>query len=437
MDGPEPSVLVSRAACRALLVVVAGFAVAAAGCRRPQQPPPPPDASEQDRAAQIAHARHKAELASCAQSFVALTADPLQIALRNVFLYHDKQRFIIRDEAADTFYYGATACASALEDVANRTPPNNPQTLDPYAKVLVDRDGVIPTPYTEGVNCIYLLRLNGQPRAIVRPADSPDESCPRLSQPYSNVIPMSWSLPAGNPQHYPSTVRWDYHPQTRQMYLGVACGPHWCLVGLAEPSPAAQNPGPPSMSFKERVKGWNDEQYLGYLPGPGTKLRPSNLAARLVPHLNLENWWHGPGTCDVPTSELNKEYHAATIKIMGQDRPDDAALRFYEGTWWRLPPDTVVGGDSLHIMVTLTSQTSGNARYVHLRNQQIVGTSYGPLKVERREDDAATCAALRSLPRERFPHGPPGTARWGWSEDDESAWVRCGYGCCRISNDPL
>jgi hypothetical protein len=35
---------------------------------------------------------------------------------------------------------------------------------------------------------------------------------------------------------------------------------------------------------------------------------------------------------------------------------------------------------------------------------------------------------------ERHKHtpAPPAVAQWGWRDNDEDFWVRCGNGCCHV-----
>ena len=141
---------------------------------------------------------------------------------------------------------------------------------------------------------------------------------------------------------------------------------------------------------KTRVPGWVDEQRLAV----GTRGNLRHTArARIVPYDRLERY---------KTSDFTDRWlFVATIDS--------------DSAYAKLGLDsTRAGGAPNRLDITYSS----SERRWKARMTTPTGTSRQFLVVY-----------------EGHPVDPvPGSARWVWKEDDESAWVMCGAGCCEIGN---
>jgi hypothetical protein len=393
------------------------------------------------------HALERKELAYCAKTLVPLAQQNLlglagldwekglqqrindeATVLTHVLLVHDKQKVIVNGE------YGAMACAAAV--VRHPNPP--PNTFNLVALVEV-KDGPVPTGWLYGpelTTCVYLNLQEPQPKALLRPTR--DGNCPPiLETPKEGDIIENVLLerPTAIESHYPPMVRWDFNPETGMMYLGTTCGTGWCTIA---PKNTRLSPGITSGPEHLRIKGWYDEQFVARRVSSSTdsvSLIPSRLILRIMPHEVLgSRWKHAAGSKDVPTDQLGSPQHVATIHVPNPVLPGaDTALEQYARRWGH-PVPQVQPGTVLHVKMNLLSNEVGEGRYE--LPGPVTSQSLGWRQFERKPDPGNVADALRALEVPKGPYLPLGIARWGWDENDESAWVRCGYGCCRVV-DPL
>jgi hypothetical protein len=142
---------------------------------------------------------------------------------------------------------------------------------------------------------------------------------------------------------------------------------------------------------KTRVPGWVDEQRLAV--GTVGNLRHS-ARARIVPYDQLERY---------KTSDFTDRWlFVATID-----------------------------SDSSYAKLGIAPTTVGGAP-----NRLEVTYSSSERRWKARMITPGGASRQFAVIYEDHPLDPmPGTARWVWREDDESAWVMCGAGCCQIGNE--
>jgi hypothetical protein len=188
--------------------------------------------------------------------------------------------------------------------------------------------------------------------------------------------------------------------------------------------------------------GYYDEQHLAYVPKDGGRgLKPSHLRAQVVPNDTLEN---------IRLEKYFRQWqHVATIVVEDEkDATQEPGLEQYEDGWGLAHRFTfgwwtrdLKPGKSILVEVRMDSaQVAGRDTIVWSARYRQRYPIYKPRGFTTAWSDpvavnyAGPPITLDEIRKrgERLD-GPPGTARWGWKEDDESVWVRCAVGCCELS----
>jgi hypothetical protein len=198
----------------------------------------------------------------------------------------------------------------------------------------------------------------------------------------------------------PPVARWDWDPRRRLHYIGVRCGDAWCEIGRSGFQSSTRYSGGPT----QRIKGWYDEQWLA-VPGPGFRLVPRPRAV-IVPVEGVDTmtmpYFICPGSCAARTVGWK---HVANARFTDVGHPTYASKL------------------NLH---------PGRESEIYMRAR--IGQQ-GRLVWESRIVSGTTIAYKKVV---RVDHGTmyvPGTARWAWRENDETAWVRCAVGCCSVTDE--
>lgn len=205
---------------------------------------------------------------------------------------------------------------------------------------------------------------------------------------------------------YPNTARWEWTggpPDfAGEHYIGVKCGAGWCAVGdsafRARPIPQPRQEHDP----KRAIPGWYDGQFLAVwertpgspndstlVPGPWGMIYP-----RPVPADSTDSAWEtGVLVADIEVTPVaGGDIGAYARKFRAGAQPGHAR----SSIMMRYHP-----GQSPDLQATYMG-ANGSARAQRIR--------VGPLR-----------------------HGPAGSARWQWHDEDETAWVPCPrYGCCDV-----
>jgi hypothetical protein len=364
---------------------------ACAGCRTDDGPPPPPVTAAVD------------SVASCTPifEFRGETLDSVRITLieqiwadaYNIAQYHDCQR-LARYEGNDLVYGPEAKVFGIGLDTFELPGPSQPAVL--VAAISVDAStgdpGYPDLNLLPGLNCVYVARVGATFRAQV--AQEPDLPCePQAPSPGPGDLHVVRSASGGSPADIPPVTRWDEGQLgTRiQPSIGFRCGTGWCEAGPA--SIVHSQPYNPGGNAQERIKGWYDEQFLGEKPGPTNPLRRGLAKATLIPDPLL-------GTYDDDAFN-NQWIRTATIVL-------HSPSNYYAAKYGLAVP----GSYGMY----LTRDPAGNAWSGEIRDSN--------------GNRVKTFSKVEQLHRHPPPSSPPAVARWGWRDDDEDFWVRCGYGCC-------
>jgi len=224
---------------------------------------------------------------------------------------------------------------------------------------------------------------------------------------------------------YPDVARWDWDARHRRQYISIKCAPIWCEItgkaGTFEASPPMtssatfpSNAGPAMPDNSRRrtveVRGWYDEQQLattgasGLVPGPvrgriwpAKGLGTYNDDAAFEPvvsnrwvlsaYVNVTADYFKGGRLLLHEGDSRISLCHGSVDKCRVDRETlPAKCKTGAWDWWsRIDPPN--GGRPYYFCVTKTSHTG---------------------------------------------HEIPAAARWRWDEGDETMWIRCTAGCCKL-----
>jgi hypothetical protein len=325
---------------------------------------------------------------------------------KDVHERHDRQRLYSTEQAHEEDFQalGEIYTAETLQDV------NDPASFTdgvPVAVVYASAaysNGYLK--FSRGYNCVWLKYAAPNAwTARVRPNGS--ETCPAFP---SNALATDpkvyrWTFTKGSqanpvpPESIPSVARWDR--DQRKVFIGVKCADGWCDIGPSEGNKTL----PLQAGTRDEIKGWYDEQILAEDNGQGG-LKNDYLSAKIVPTVQS-------GTLKL--SQFEDWQQVATYYL-------DHYTKAY-GRKLKVIPD----------------KTNINVGYeIWLRHNDDLGPNDG-WQAEIRSAVLGNSVAV-SVKREGHETGAfhvPGTARWEWSENDETAWVRCAEGCCSVGDPPI
>ena len=365
-------------------------------------------------------------------------------ATTNVPEFHDCQRFLALSTNASVpgqFAYDSLFAVFAnpnlgvIDDsirlllstgVANRAiAAAQVYTLGPgYAPLGIGADFSCLYLYAGPLDSIRAVMVNvGQKEQLCATRMNPDN----LAGKRLKVIRTS--VPEPSPREFPTAARWDWSSEGNQQYIGVRCGDAWCEIGDSTfaPSPRYARGGIDQDADRViNIKGWYDEQYLAEIQ---PQLRPGPVKATIIPHPHLKSarftspGWDtvayvaldGPsayyankfGFLPAPVSpdlgRLNRIEicYGTRVECLGSHPASSSIHCGWLDTWWSWLPDF--------------PQKLWWAKY----------TSAGA--------GATTFKCVTRRTHENLPMGSPGTARWRFLHDDETAWVECRQGCCETA----
>ena len=382
---------------------------------------------------------------------------PLSEPVTNIPEYHDCQRFLTGSGGLGSTY--AVFVAFRLDHVV-LGPAAVPVATIYTPNGVYDYLGIKP-----GFNCLFLMNSGGAWAASMVPRGQGDskKNCgdPGINptSPESKKLRVIATNYGGqfNPEDFPPVARWDYDTSHSKHYVGVRCGAAWCEVGDTDltPSPgfagglsfpSLQNTRASWASRVQTVKGWYDAQRLSVLVSGSVV--PSDVHAVLVPAPALDsiNWISWP-------------------------RPD-SGLKYYTNTWVHVAY-TVLDGDypkwnfkhGINKISLCYGGKNANACSIPDPPPPLEATFATALDAcspdptndqwrwwARTESDVnndgtpkATTTVTYSCVRRMDHRGGllaweqghpnmsytiPGTARWFFLPNDESAWTGCPTGCC-------
>lgn len=389
------------------------------------------------------------------QGTVTFDTLPLVGLLTTIPEFHDCQRFIDSSGGRYGPLVGifAVATLSGFELTPGTPPPRAdfrepPGTEDPAAAdepvapvpphpegwpvgVIVNFDQVeyAPLGIKPGINCLYVYPSSERPHGIaarVVPVGSDAQACAAPFSPAmvgTELLAFARRMPLDHPSDYPPVARWDWDPKSSTQFIGISCGRRWCEIGQG----SGFSPSPTHLYFltdrKERrvfaVKGWHDEQWLGRNGIAG--LYPAPYQGTLVPVKNLAEM-------DATTFGTPQWTEVARVAISPHDPAYEDKFTFTTANMpGRMNTIALCQGSWTACIATDAPASAPGAA------PNCKGTTDGmwwARITNTRGDKAYRCVTRR-------PHvgiTMPGTARWLWSDDDESIWVECDEGCCQVHN---
>lgn len=311
--------------------------------------------------------------------------------------YHDCQRLI---EPSNTSEYAQLAALFATQQERPTAAESSRAYLLAYAINFGQASGnntYAPLNLTRGISCVYAQLHPSATYAWLIPTsgsiDCTDLVIDTAGLPAARRLELQRIRhPGATAADYPRVARWDWDANRSEQYIGVECGVAWCEIGRAgftsSPVPAVPPGAPMPNSRVYRIKGWFDVQRLA-VQSAG-RLVPGAQTGVIYPHPFLDS----------------REWSDFGLGVQGAIFAIDNASAIYDGKFNMGP------GASSVVHVTRPTSGSWNGRARRGPADRKVRVTYRP--------QLTAPARLR------------GTARWRWTDEDESAWMSCVHGCCQV-----
>lgn len=277
-------------------------------------------------------------------------------------------------------------------------------------------------------NCLFLYPANKPPsylEANIVPVGSNEVQCKSIPHTSAGTILEVHRTDFGDVKHVPDVARWDWDPTHNTQYIGVGCHKAWCdigPVGFVSSNPHAAPPVPPN-SAQMAVKGWYDEQTLGFPSGSGITV--GTVTGTFVPMPDLGDQDGTPG------KSFEKFKAVATVAIDGGSSvyfnklnlapsPITAmtdTVYLCRGTWEKcaladsaFKPTCGVGTDPSWWAKIVSPKPGGGTPSMSTAYFCITRRDHKGIKI-------------------------PGVVRWRWAIKDETMWISCMVGCCELEAD--
>jgi hypothetical protein len=254
-----------------------------------------------------------------------------------------------------------------------------------------------------GWNCLVIRYDGTKWAARMVPTDVNTRACVAdFSKPANDVQITAVSDPNAGTNDYPPVARFVMDVNWKAG-IGVRCGMAWCTIGIPpgqvknalQPAPGLGSSG----HFHASIPGWYDDQRLAVTDAGNVPPIKPQMEASIIPHYNL-----GAFTID-------KNFDVGRTPVASVYFSSDPTGSKYD-TIWSFKKSTDLASENL----------------IELQHDKTKG-----------RDDGWTVYINGVLNTKlhvvRHGHGGmviPGTARWAWSETDETLWVRCDDGCCEV-----
>jgi hypothetical protein len=371
--------------------------------------------------------------------------NPLQLSIpgpiTDVPEYHDCQRFIVM--------HGNTAKFEAIEavfvrDSLEKVDGSGPDSLvDPHGPSKYDsavakelrlpnsmyiRIRTVGEIYSEGAypslnieptfDCLVMAWVPSQPKHVAAwmvPV-SPESRCKTedaaalLSSAASAPLNVRVAKASGTP---PVAARWEWNPAREVEYIGIYCPAGWCMIYGGR----AFAPAPDHGVNPRRVHGWYDEQRLA---------EPSKTGP--VPNVGNATGWvrPDPGLSGRPASaySTSKWLPSAVIEL---DGPSSVYLN-------KLGVSKDKSGKYTSSIDICMADGSGRCEGIVPDTKGTCPVSPGGGLWFARIHAGNGATIYRCVEYEKItpPFQPPGTTRWAWVDDDDTVWISCPSGCCKV-----
>ena len=255
------------------------------------------------------------------------------------------------------------------------------------------------------------------------------------------VTPHGPIGPPGDP-----LVRWDWNPADNEQFIGISCPTGWCDLH-SKKGPVGSTPARTALQSRlplanpEWREGAYDLQYLAkYANWPPSASGSSNELSRdgtfgfLYPDPSLHT------RTQVTDYVPGQWYASANVFLDTPSETYEYRLNLQPGI---LPPmTTAVGMNAVSLCHSIgendcgipkdqldtscgTDKINGGRWYARIVNVARTHTLYRCVVFQDTyyTDDAGNKVSVPP---------PPGVVRWRWEAADETIWISCPTGCCKV-----
>lgn len=317
--------------------------------------------------------------------------------------YHDCQKLI---EPQNRREYAQLAALFATQQDRPASPDASKAYLLAYAINFGQANGshtYAPLDMRLGISCVYAqLHPSASTAWLLPREESIDcvaaeiDTLALTVAGYPRLELKRTRIPEATAEDYPRVARWDWDSNRSEQYIGVECGLAWCEIGRPGFTPSLLPEVPPGVPMPNsrvyQIKGWFDVQRLAVFRSDG-ELIPGPEVGVIYPHPLLDS--------------REPEDFAATVQ--GAIFTIDRTSTIYNKKF-NMEPGSVS-------VVRVTKPSNGNNNWDGRARRGNVDKT---VRVLYRPKPTPSTGRLR------------GTARWRWTDTDESAWMSCIHGCCQI-----
>ena len=297
----------------------------------------------------------------------------------------------------------------AIIDVARNRPPFGNTLAATYTALNL----------TLQQNCLYIRHRHtagsAQWEAVIGPPRTTASNVRLCNGGVGRRIPVAREEPSPNPAHYIGAARFVEGASQRRPMIGVRCGNGFCVAGARStndiPTHAhASLTLPPNPQW--HIKPWFDDQVVGVVGPGGFGIHPG-LRASVVPDTAL-------------ASRTVTQFRSAWIPVATVFIPGNLRLPLPPKYGFHIRPegDTTGFGFTAGLnRIEMRAITIGGVEHWKAR---ILNSTFpnGFIRVVKRADHLSWVQAT-GIP-------VPATARFRWLDNDETIWVACDAGCCRV-----
>lgn len=439
--------------------------------------------------------RQELSIPECGHDVTGMPGAPrldVPAILADIPEFHDCQRFVRRRArevsytaqfaifvrfGLDSLYGAAGAPSAATRPPAGVVPGAGAvapvavagaQSLDAGLTVAVvwAGDAYSPLKIERGLNCLVLRRNGaGFDAFMLHTAGSADSTCLRPSADLRHVPTDPSGVPVGlTPERQldvrvsdpgvpdadvPPVIRWDTDLQDRP-FIHVKCPQHSCDIGSAGLALAPRLTAPAGMDAPARrviqERGWRDEQRLAVRRAGAADLIPSTLRGRVFPHPRLDaltandfrpGLWLEAAAISITGPGAPGAYQQK-LGVMAVDRQPDWGTTRGNRLWLCTrvplpgatasfpPPPADACQPSSEVLASCRVPAGSSLAAEEAAGHVMFAYMAVNGRVTRR-----FCVTRRPWPA-AYGGPAPGTARWRWTDQDDTIWVRCPSGCCEI-----
>jgi hypothetical protein len=238
----------------------------------------------------------------------------------------------------------------------------------------------------------------------------------------------------------PPVARWDWDRESRKYYIGIKCSAEtWCDIGKTGVAGSVSyllGTAPTTGDRVVRVKGWYDEQNLGWRTSTTAPVVPSGIVGTVIPAVNLADLKNPPAFEQfVTVAHVALDASAAPSAVPFMKKKlnlNPVSVLSHAPPLWepkRLNKLELCFGTQGSCRVSWTTEPED----VRCASRAWFGWPIHRwyVRITAAGESAAKFRCVRRHGHEDFPLPIPGTTRWRWILDDETIWTECTQGCCQ------